>query len=85
LEASLAQGSATGKTKVVCTAATGTAMYRVNPPTRVVYDQGTTGFTAITTEFSPSVGDIVEVVDFVDSKAKIVCYLTVTADVIKPA
>jgi len=85
LEASLAQGSTEGKTKVVCTAPTGTAKYRKNPATRVVFDQSDSGFTAISTEFSPSVGDIVEVVDFVSSKAASVCYLTVTADVIKPA
>jgi len=83
LAASLDQGSATGKTKVVCTAPTGTAKYRVKPATRVVFNQSDSGFTAISTEFSPSVGDIVEVVDFVSSKAKSVCYLTVTADVIK--
>jgi len=85
LAASLDQGSATGKTKVVCTAPTGTAKYRVKPATRVVFNQSDSGFTAISTEFSPSVGDIVEVVDFVSSKAASVCYLTVTADVIKPA
>lgn len=85
LVASLDQGATEGKTKVVCAAPTGTAKYRKNPATRVVFDQSDSGFTAISTEFSPSVGDIIEVVDFVSSKAKSVCYLTVTADVIKPA
>jgi len=54
-----------------------------NPATRVVYDQGTTGFTAITTEPSVVAGDVIEVVDFVSSKAVAVGYATVTADVIK--
>ena len=59
------------------------AMYRVNPATRVVYDQGTTGFTAIATDPAVSVGDVIEVVDFVSNKAVAVGYATVTADVIK--
>jgi hypothetical protein len=81
LNASLDQGTTEGKTKVVCTAPTGTAKYRLNPATRVVYSQSDTGFTAITTDPTVVVGDIIEVVDFVSSKAASVCYLTVTADV----
>jgi hypothetical protein len=83
LDASLtAVGAALGKTKIVCTAPTGTAKYRKNPATRVVFDQSDSGFTAITTDPTVVVGDILEVVDFVGGLAKSVCYLTVTADVI---
>ena len=83
LTITLAQGATTGTTDISTSAVTGTAMYRVNPATRVVYDQGTTGFTAITTDPAVSVGDVIEVVDFASSKAVAVGYATVTADVIK--
>lgn len=83
LNASAAAGSAAGDTAITATGATGTAKYRINPATRVVYGQADTGFTAISTAAKPSVGDIIEVVDFVASKAAAVKYITVTADMIK--
>jgi len=42
-------------------------------------DQSNAGFTAITTDPTVVVGDILEVVDFVGGLAKSVCYLTVAA------
>lgn len=83
LGATAAAGSNAGETAITASGATGTAMYRINPATRVVYGQGTTGFTALSTVPKPSVGDIIEVVDFVASKAVAVSYITVTADMIK--
>ncbi len=78
----LAEGSTTGKTAITVTV-TGTAKYRLNPTTRVVYDQADTGFTAIATQPTVVAGDVLEVVDFVSSKAVAVGYITVTQDVIK--
>lgn len=78
-----ASATTSGKTAITATGATGTAKYRLNPTTRVVFDQADTGFTAITTEPTTAVGDIIEVVDFVSSKAVAVKYITVTADMIK--
>lgn len=83
LGATAAAGSGAGETAITASNASGTAKYRVNPATRVVYDQADTGFTAISTNPKPSVGDILEVVDFVSSKAKKVSYIVVTADMIK--
>jgi hypothetical protein len=83
LGATAAAGSSAGDTAITASNASGTAKYRVNPTTRVVYDQADTGFTAISTNPKPSVGDILEVVDFVSSKAKAVSYIVVTADMIK--
>lgn len=83
LGAAAAAGSGAGETAITASNASGTAKYRVNPATRVVYDQGDTGFTAISTNPKPSVGDILEVVDFVSSKAKAVSYIVVTSDMIK--
>jgi len=83
LGATAAAGTNVDETKITASNATGTAKYRVNPATRVVYDQGDTGFTAITTNPKPSVGDILEVVDFVSGKATKVSYISVTADMIK--
>lgn len=80
LTASAAAG-ASGKTAITVTA-TGTAKYRKNPATRVVYGQDDTGFTAVSTAPSTAVGDILEIVDFVSSAAVAVKYITVTADMI---
>lgn len=81
LGATLAAGTS-GKTAITASGASGTAKYRLNPTTRVVYGQNDTGFTAISTQPTTAVGDIIEVVDFVSSAAVKVSYLTVTADVI---
>lgn len=81
LVASAAAGTA-GKTAITATGATGTAKYRLNPTTRVVYNQADTGFTALSTQPTTQVGDIIEVVDFVASKAVAVKYITVTAEMI---
>lgn len=83
LGATAAAGTGAGETAITASNASGTAKYRVNPATRVVYDQSDTGFTAISTNPKPSVGDILEVVDFVSSKAKKVSYIVVTSDMIK--
>ena len=82
LGAVLSKSSTATKTTITASGATGTAKYRLNPATRVVYDQADTNFVAISTEPVTAVGDIIEVVDFVSSKAVAVSYLTVTADVI---
>ena len=50
---------------------------------RAVFDQADSGFTAVSTAASPSVGDVIEVVQIASSKVKAVGYATVTADVIK--
>lgn len=83
LTVTAAAGTGTGETALTVTGNSGTAKYRVNPTTRVVYDQADTGFTAVSTNPKPSVGDIIEVVDFVSSKAKAVAYIVVTATMIK--
>lgn len=77
-----ATASAAGKTKISVTV-TGTAKYRLNPTERVVYGQGDTGFTAISTDPSVSVGDVIEVAEFSDSKCVSVGYVTVEAEDIK--
>ncbi len=82
LGAVLSKSSTATKTTITASGATGTAKYRLNPATRVVYNQADTNFVAISTEPVTAVGDIIEVVDFVSSKAIAVSYLTVTADVI---
>jgi len=83
LTVTAAAGTGAGETALTVTGNSGTAKYRVNPTTRVVYDQADTGFTAVSTNPKPSVGDIIEVVDFVSSKAKAVAYIVVTATMIK--
>lgn len=83
LSASAAAGTAADETKITVTGATGTAKYRVNPTARVVYGQADTGFTAVSTNPKPAVGDIIEVVDFVSAKAVAVKYISVTAEMIK--
>ena len=81
LNAYLSKPTTLNKTHINVVGATGTAKYRLNPATRVVYGQSDSGFTAITTDPTVVVGDIIEVVDF-NTTAVSVCYLTVTADVI---
>ena len=81
LTASGAAGTS-GKTAITVSGNTGTAKYRKNPTTRVVYGQSDDGFTAVSTDPSTAVGDILEVVDFVSSAAVAVKYITVTADMI---
>lgn len=83
LNVTAAAGTGTGETALTVTGNSGTAKYRVNPTDRVIYDQADTGFTALSTNPKPSVGDIIEVADFVSSKAKAVAYIVVTADMIK--
>lgn len=82
LGAVLSASSTATKTTITASGATGTAKYRLNPATRVVYGQADTNFVALSTEPVTAVGDIIEVADFVSSKAVAVSYLTVTADVI---
>jgi hypothetical protein len=67
----------TGKTIITASGGSGTAKYRKNPTTRVVFDQSDSGFTAITVDPTVAVGDILEVVDFVGAAAKLVGYHTV--------
>lgn len=83
LIATAAAGGTSGTTKITASGDTGTVKYRKNPATRVVFGQSDSGFTAITSDIAVSVGDILEVVDFVSSAASAVKYITVTADMIK--
>lgn len=80
LVADLVPGTTSG-TKITATPGLGgTAKYRKNPATRVVYDQSDSGFTAIGDNIAAVVGDVFEVAEFVGGKAKAVKYLVVTAE-----
>jgi len=81
LVVTLTKSSTAGKTTISVTGS-GTYKYRINPATRVVYDQSDSGFTAISTDPAVSIGDVIEVAEFSSSKAVAVGYVTVTADVI---
>lgn len=78
----LAEGATSGTTDITSTG-TGTMKYRVNPTSRVVYDQADTGFTAVSTDPSVVVGDVIEVAGFTSGKCVSVGYVTVTAEDIK--
>ena len=84
LTVTLAAGSGgAGKTAVSATGGGDGATYKYrilgdNP--RAVYGQGTTGFTAVSTEAEPTVGDTIEVAQFSSSKVVAVGYATVTAE-----
>lgn len=84
LTVTLAAGSGgAGKTAVSASGGGDGATYKYrilgNNP-RAVYGQGTTGFTAVSTEAEPTVGDTIEVAQFSSSKVVKVGYATVTAD-----
>lgn len=86
LTVTLAQGSASGKTAISAAGGGNGATYKyriLGNAERAVFDQADSGFTAIATEASPNVGDVIEVVQITSSKVKAVGYATVTADVIK--
>ena len=83
LSVSLAPSETSTKTTITATGGGDGATYKyriLGNAERAVYGQGTTGFTAITTDPAPSVGDVIEVAQFSSSKVVAVGYATVTAE-----
>ncbi len=83
LTVSLAPSETSTKTTITATGGGDGATYKyriLGNAERAVYGQGTTGFTAITTDPAPSVGDVIEVAQFSSSKVVAVGYATVTAE-----
>lgn len=83
LTVSLAPSETSTKTTITATGGGDGATYKyriLGNAERAVYGQGTTGFTAITTDPAPSVGDVIEVAQFASSKVVAVGYATVTAE-----
>lgn len=84
----LAVGATAGTTIATVTGNTGTLKYKVNPASRATFGLATAtyGGTALTsgsTEIAVVEGDIIEVVDIVDTLVSKVGYIVVTAAVIK--
>ena len=88
LAIALVQAATTGSTVATITGSAGTLKYKLNPSTRATYDLATatyggTALTSGTTQIAVTAGDILEVVDIVDSKVAKVGYIVVLAAAIK--